>query len=521
MAWRVRKAVEHGFRSAIARAAVGAAPVAAATAGLVLGACLDVGAFACERDDQCALDGRGGQCSPEGYCAFADPACESGLRYHGSAAADLAGDCVPAIPGASGPEPPGPTSDTEVTHTSATGGATSATGEGSGSLGLDPSTSTGHLDCGDHPCPCAVAIAAGDSSTCAVREDGSLVCWGENDDDQLGVVGKNDTSPWPLVATFPAGTKIASIVAGNDHYCAVAQAGDAYCWGRNVEGMALPMTAPEDVAPPAPLDWLEGIGALSLGPQLTCGADAAGIGATCWGSGELGELGDLMELGPGPHPIGPPLDALPVDELAAGRDHVCARSMGDVLCWGSNQNGQLGTGAPVDPDPVPAPVMLPAPAVRLTAGRRHTCAVLAPGDDIVCWGRNDLGQIGADTTNFKHTTPLPIAAELDGLVVDLRASLDGTCALTDAGSLWCWGSNNSDKLGLGADVELTAVPVVLDVTAELPEPAIEVAVGDRHICLRTGTGRVFCWGDDSWEQLGAFDPQPGMRSVEIDLECDR
>ena len=178
-----------------------------------------------------------------------------------------------------------------------------------------------------------------------------------------------------------------------------------------------------------------------------------------------------------------------------------------------------GDGGPVDPDAVPGPVTLPAPVQRIVAGRRHTCAVLEPGDEVHCWGRNDFGQIGADTTNFKHTTPRAIAMELDSVVVDARATLDGTCVLTELGALVCWGSNKADKLGLGGAVEFTAVPVALDIVAELPERAVELAVGDAHICARTETGRVFCWGDDNFEQLGPADPPPGFRSIEIDLEC--
>jgi hypothetical protein len=488
-----------------------------------MGACLDLGAFACERHDQCALGGRSGQCTDDGHCAFDDDACESGLRYHDSAASDLAGDCVPVpVPsGSTGPEPPSSTSDTGGSSGASLGSSSSDEGEGD-SLPVDPSTSTGAESCGDHPCPCATAIAAGDSSMCALRQGGSLVCWGENDDDQLGSIGKVDESPWPLPAAFPAGVGITEVIAGNDHFCARAEVGDVYCWGRNVEGMAVPDLAPADVAPPALLDWLRGVGPLSLGPQLTCGTDGTGIGVVCWGGGELGELGVLDEVdppGPGPLPIGAPLDTAAIDEIAAGRDHACALTAGEVLCWGTNQNGQLGDGGPVDPDPLPGPVVLPAPVERIVAGRRHTCAVLEPGDEVHCWGRNDFGQVGADTTTFKHITPVPIAARLDGVVVDIRAMLDGTCLLTEPGTILCWGSNGADKLGLGGAVEETAVPVALDVIDELPEPVVEIAVGDAHICARTETGRVFCWGDDTFEQLGPVDPAPGLRSVEIDLEC--
>jgi alpha-tubulin suppressor-like RCC1 family protein len=311
---------------------------------------------------------------------------------------------------------------------------------------------------------------------------------------------------------------VEQLLGGHDHFCALDGLGGAWCWGMNDLGQVDPTTRTSSVAPPAALDGRGGTRTMGLGGKLSCRVRTDDGTVVCWGDNDAGELGTLDPPDAGPLVV----DGLEgVVEIVAGVDHACARTdKGEVLCWGSNLEGQLGDDGSLELDPVPAAVALEAAPLALASGWAHVCAVLDPGDRIVCWGRNTAGQIGADHVDDMHTTPTPVVAELDGPVRTLAAKVDTTCAVTEPGTLWCWGDNASDKIGLGATVADVAVPTTVDIVAEFGGGVVDVALGQRHVCVVTDEARLHCWGADDQEQVGPMAPKPGDQSVEIDLECE-
>jgi alpha-tubulin suppressor-like RCC1 family protein len=89
-----------------------------------------------------------------------------------------------------------------------------------------------------------------------------------------------------------------------------------------------------------------------------------------------------------------------VETLAAGAYHTCALVKGGmVLCWGSNEQGECGRASS-------APVFSPLPVEGLSrvvglgagAGSQHTCAVLDDGS-VSCWGSDLDGQLGSGATS--------------------------------------------------------------------------------------------------------------------------
>ncbi len=83
---------------------------------------------------------------------------------------------------------------------------------------------------------------------------------------------------------------------------------------------------------------------------------------------------------------------------------------------------------------------------------------------------------------------------------------DFNCSLDLQGAVWCWGQSHSGELGDGIysgpskrdDPHSVEQPRRVD---GLP-PVVELVAGSRHVCARTGSGEVWCWGRDNVGQLG-------------------
>ena len=168
--------------------------------------------------------------------------------------------------------------------------------------------------------------------------------------------------------------------------------------------------------------------------------------------------------------------------IPVGESHNCvALDNGSVQCWGRNESGQLGNNSTVDSS---NPVVVAGinNATLVSVGYHHSCAVLASGA-VQCWGMNNYGQLGLGAT---VTSPTAIAA--GGF---------HTCAVLASGAVQCLGHNGSGQLGNGSKVN-SADPVVV---AGI-DSAIAIAAGTYHTCAVLRSGGVQCWGGNDTGQLG-------------------
>jgi alpha-tubulin suppressor-like RCC1 family protein len=141
--------------------------------------------------------------------------------------------------------------------------------------------------------------------------------------------------------------------------------------------------------------------------------------------------------------------------LSLGYVHSCARRTdGTVWCWGGNNDGQLGDES-FSESLVPVQAKGLVDAVQLGIGYSHGCAVRA-GGSVVCWGRNDHGQLGTGEAGAAKASVVEVVG-LSG-VTSVAAGITHTCALRADGSIWCWGSNTFGQLGNGT-TEDGLVPV--------------------------------------------------------------
>lgn len=261
---------------------------------------------------------------------------------------------------------------------------------------------------------------------------------------------------------------------------------------------------------------------LSVGPGYGCLVTTGGA-VKCWGENFSGQLGDGTTY---TREVVGRVPALSGGVVAVATpkygSHACALTVtGSVKCWGANDAGQLGDGTTTTRlEPVDV-LSLPLPATALSLGGKHSCALLSDGS-AMCWGRNDEGQLG-DGALVQRLLPTKVLAL--GPAKSLSAGSLHTCAVTNDGAAWCWGANESGELGdgtttarslpvgvasLGSGVASIAAHSLLrafGVAGSAPWPAIG------YSCAVMMSGGAKCWGAAG--ALGAGDSNAHFTPVEV------
>lgn len=407
----------------------------------------------------------------------------------------------------------------------------------------------------------AIAVSAGADHTCALRNDGTVWCWGDNSKGQLGdTTTRNRNFPVPVHGL----DRVVAVAAGAHHTCALNDEGSVYCWGANDKHQidAGVSTLASIVSAPVLREAMAfvGIGA-GAGADQTCGIRGNGS-VTCWGdvgptqnlitnnyqngviqvvagaefscvllaSGWVKCVGsnDESQLRGAPSSTWTnnptfvwqqPADLTPtsVTRITAGIKHVCARTAtGAVWCWGRNssdQAGQSGSG------PIGTPLSVPgiSNVSGVYAGASHTCATTADGR-LVCWGANDSGQLGSSsctappcigTSTPTVVTPDPDVDRIGGAV--LSAAYLHTCIRKPDSTVWCWGYDAFGQQGVGTTATARSTPTQ---AVTLPsDQVVSMSAGAFHGCALFKNGTVQCWGRNNYGQLGngsTVTPNPPM-----------
>jgi len=338
----------------------------------------------------------------------------------------------------------------------------------------------------------ATAVAAGFYHTCAVTSGGRVSCWGLNTYGQLG--DGTTTNRLTPVAVSGLASGVTAVAGGISHTCALTSGGGVVCWGWNASGQLGDGTTTQRLTPGAVSGLSSGVTAVAAGNSHTCALTSGG-GVSCWGYNGWGSLGDGTTANR-LTPVAVSGLSSGVTAVAAGQLHTCAvTSVGAVSCWGLNTYGQLGDNTTTQRLTPVAVIGLSSGVAAVAAGASHTCA-LTSGGAVWCWGNNNVGQLG-DNTTTERRTPGAVSGLSSG-VTAVAAGNSHTCALTSGGGVFCWGYNGSGSLGDGTTTQrLTPVAV-----SGLASGVTAIAAGDHHTCALTSGGAVWCWGNNFNGPLG-------------------
>ncbi len=365
---------------------------------------------------------------------------------------------------------------------------------------------------------CPTYVVAGDVHTCVRKSNGALDCWGDNRFGQLGS-GDLEGRTEPTRIAVPGGTAKIYVPTGNGiinsdltaFTCALASEGAFYCWGDNRFGQLGTGTTESSTRPMEVIALRGRVSKAANGSGHVCVQTTDGE-LLCWGrnlSGQLGTGDTRQEPSPVKIDVG-----RPIERLAAGGDFTCAGATDSTLfCWGANTRGQLGidsTETQTRPVPVEA---LGTRTGRLATGGSHACVFTQDDGQVWCWGDNRSGQLGTGDTE-RRLAPTPIDPAGLGAVKTNQVFAGGshTCALRDDNTLWCWGGNRFGQLGTGAPEGRLVPTKVLDgVTGAY--------AGGAHTCAIKSDGSLWCWGNNQYGQLGGDVGPQSLTPVKVMPAC--
>lgn len=348
-------------------------------------------------------------------------------------------------------------------------------------------------------------VATGRSNTCAIRGE-ALYCWGT---DALGLAG-NSREATPTLVANDIMQVATNGIDGRDgvrraHTCALRSDGSALCWGDNDEGQ-LGVGDRSDRETPSGVAGDRLFTFIDVGGSHSCAIDTSER-LWCWGRNDDGQLGVPASSGEtAPRLVDAAAD-VPVSQVCAGRDWSCALSVGgEVRCFGRNRDGALGR--PDAMDGAVEVVALEQSSVAIACGQRHACAVAESGE-VFCWGSAGDGRLGQ---TLGESVSGPVRADFPSPQAQVACGGEHCCSVGVAGGLWCWGSGEDGQLGLN-EIRQTSRPLRL---AGARSDWSAVKVGARHSCAVRDGAFLLCWGSNSQFQTTVESSIPALVCIPVD-----
>ncbi len=326
---------------------------------------------------------------------------------------------------------------------------------------------------------------------CARVNDGTARCWGSNDVGQLGTGSTSTMSSLPVAVTGLS--NVAAVSTGGFHSCALLTDGTVRCWGQGSDGQ-LGNGGTAQSSSPVVVSGLSDAVAISSGTYHNCVVRTGGV-VSCWGDNSYFQTSSQV-AGEFPMTKVPSVvTGITASAVYAAGFHTCALVGSGLKCWGDNSLGQLGNGGTPTKSITPVDVTgLTSGVSSMSGGDSHSCAVV--GGAVRCWGDNTYGQIGNGSVS--STTPVTTPVTVAGLagVTQVAAGFTFSCARI-GGAAKCWGRNANGELGNGTGTDSTTPVSVSGVSS-----ATSITAGSLNGCVLLSTNAAQCWGYGASGTLG-------------------
>ncbi len=334
-------------------------------------------------------------------------------------------------------------------------------------------------DAGTTPPAPVERVSARGQFSLALRSDGSVWAWGQNEKGQLGDADASvHKSP---IRVNPLGG-VSQVAAGFSHSLAL-RAGKVWFWGERASGAVQ--------LPPVEVSGLSGITAIAAGNAHSLALDPS-KSVWIWGRHGATINGDTPRL----------VEGLPrIQAIAAGNAHSLALGEdGSVWAWGNNELGQLGVDTPLESDTPVKVAGLPATIEFIAGGGGHSLARDSTGA-VWAWGNNNHGQLGDGTIGGKRSTPERVAGVSD--ITDVAAGYEHSLALTRDNDIQAWGRDSAGQLGNDAEqYNPTSQDRALPVKTYGLTRVTSLSAGYSHSLAILNGGLLFAWGSNQGERLG-------------------
>eukprot|EP00941_MAST-03F_sp_MAST-3F-sp1_P003078 g3078.t1 len=346
---------------------------------------------------------------------------------------------------------------------------------------------------------------------------------------QLGVGKYTNAVHFQNTVGFLADAKVISVCSSQQHSVALTSSGSVLTAGENTQHqLGRDSKACYIFRRVASLEMWN-VKCVAAGNGFTAILTSNSLVFT-WGNNTSGELG-LGDREPRTRPR--PIKSLnrtkaSITKIAAGHHHCLAvSSAGEVYTWGSSRSGQCGTGQySSESTPFRLDTISTDACLDVKAGAEHSIALTASGELIV-FGGNRTGALG--TGDKKHRLrPVKLQALRNVTIATLSTGAHHTVAVGTNGLVYSFGANNSGQLGVG-DRTIRTLPSVVEKLRDLKfEQGVawsSVVCGSQHSLVlgydKAGEVVLYGWGSNMNGQLAIKKcTQKILRPVKLEIKND-
>ncbi|HOZ52025.1 MAG TPA: hypothetical protein PLU17_09220, partial [Chitinophagaceae bacterium] len=331
---------------------------------------------------------------------------------------------------------------------------------------------------------CWSKIATGEKHTLAVKSDGTLWAWGNNDYGQLGdgtttnrlsPVQIGNANDWQTIAT------------GYNHNLAIKTNGTLWAWGNNGNGQLGDGTTSQHLFPIQ-------IGTGSTWQSLATGNDhslAIQTNGTLWSWGDNAQ-GQLGRLGGNNYAPGQVGTATSWQSISSGLTHnLGIKTDGTLWVWGGSGNGQLGLGNTLAVS-IPQQLGTANTWSVIAAGTVHSMAIQANGT-LWGWGNNAFGQLALSGNSIEYF-PMQIGTGTNWLTVS--AGTNHTIGMTTDFVVHASGSNSFGQLGNNSLIQSSVLLPIFNAGNSI------ISTGGNHSAVLQTNSELFIWGSNAFGEIG-------------------